>query len=408
MFHRFFPSQFIGSIKDPQEREIELEVARLYELLGRMYFYSNETLPIMYTIVRFLNEAERAGPSPELASAYASMSVLAGLAQLHGLAETYVERALAVAKEVNQASNLITVYVVTSAYLLTVGKWEAVRSRAEEAKALCEQLGDYRQWGDATAMLGETAFIAGDTHYSMSIQKQLLEDARRRRSPLHQCWGLLGVAVNNIRWSRAADALPMLEEALQILELTPNVASSIETNGQIALAYLRLGQEEKALAHAERALSLSEKISPTVYSMDIGFTGIADVYFELWEKAIQTKRTDADYLKQLAEKSVKLLRAFEKVFPIGQPVTPIYQGWYEWLTGNSEAAIRTLTRGLEVAQKYNMRYEEGLIRLRLALYAQGNLESRKINLGRAIELFEQMGAVNELRVAREEARKAGI
>ncbi|HET8669193.1 MAG TPA: hypothetical protein VFM05_00805, partial [Candidatus Saccharimonadales bacterium] len=115
MLHRFFPSQFIGSIRDTERRNIALEVARLYELLGRMYFYSNETLPIMYTIVRFLNEAERAGPSPELASAYASMSVLAGFAQLHGLAETYVERALEVAKEVNQASNLITVYVVTSA-----------------------------------------------------------------------------------------------------------------------------------------------------------------------------------------------------------------------------------------------------------------------------------------------------
>jgi tetratricopeptide (TPR) repeat protein len=373
-----------------------------------MYFYSNETLPIMYTIVRFLNEAERAGPSPELASAYASMSVLAGFAQLHGLAETYVERALAVAKEVNQASNLITVYVVTSAYLLTVGKWEAVRSRVEEAKAICEQLGDYRQWGDATAMLGETAFIAGDMHYSMNIQKILLEDARRRRSPLHQCWGLLGVAVNNIRWNRAADALPMLEEALQILELTPNVASSIETHGQVALAYLRLGQEDKALAHAERALSLGEKISPTVYSMDIGFTGVADVYFELWENAIQTKRTDVDFLRQCAEKAIKLLRAFEKVFPIGQPVTPLYQGWYEWLTGKPDAAIRTLTKGLGAAQKFKMRYEEGLIRLKLAMYAQGNLEERKTNLGRAIELFEQMGAVNELRLAREEARRAGI
>jgi tetratricopeptide (TPR) repeat protein len=192
------------------------------------------------------------------------------------------------------------------------------------------------------------------------------------------------------------------------LELTPNVASSIETNGQIALGYLRLGQEEKALAHAERVLSLSEKISPTVYSMDIGFSGVADVYFELWEKAIQSKRTDSDYLRQCAEKAVKLLRAFEKVFPIGQPVTPVYQGWYEWLTGKPDAAIKTLTKGLEAAQKFQMRYEEGLIRLKLAMYAQGNLEARKTNLGRAIELFEQMGAVNELRLAQEEARRAGI
>ncbi len=410
VFHRTFPSRFIGSARDVQKRDVAIEVARLYELLGRIYFYSNETLPIMYSVVRFLNEAEKAGPSPELASAYSSMSVLAGFAQLHKLAETYVDRALAIAREVNLPSNLITVYVVTSAYLITVGKWEDVRRRVEEAKAICEQLGDTRQWGDATAMLGESAFISGDTFYSMNIQRILLEDARRRRNPLHQCWGLLGVSANNIRWGKAADALPMLEEGLRILEETPNLASSIEINGQIALAHLRLGQEEKALTYAEKVLKLSENLSPTVYSMDVGFSGIADVYFELWERALQdqAKKEDSNHLKELAEKAIKRLIAFEKVFPIGQAVTPIYQGWYERLTGKHQAAIKSLRRGLEAALKFNMAYEEGLIRLKLAAYAQGNLDTRKQNLRRAMEIFEKMGALNELRLAQEEAQKAGI
>jgi tetratricopeptide (TPR) repeat protein len=311
---------------------------------------------------------------------------------------------------VNLPSNLITVYVVTSAYLLTVGRWEEVRQRVEEAKAICEQLGDYRQWGDATAMLGESAFIAGDTSYSMKVQKELLEDARRRRNPLHQCWGLLGVAVNNLRWGKAAEALPMLEEALRILEETPNVASSIETNGQIALAHFRLGQEEKALTYAEKVLDLSEKLSPTVYSMDIGFSGIADVCFELWEKALgdPLKKEKADPLKQMAERAVRLLVAFQKVFPIGQAVTPIYQAWYEWLTGRAEEAVKSLNRGLEAAQKFNMAYEEGIIRLKLAAYAQENRDVRKQNIRRAVEIFEKMSATNELRLAQEEARKADI
>jgi class 3 adenylate cyclase/tetratricopeptide (TPR) repeat protein len=408
VFHRLFPARFIGSGKDSQSRETAIEVARLYELLGRIYFYSNETLPIMYSVVRFLNEAEKAGPSPELASAYSSTAVLAGFAQLHKPAEAYVNRALAVAREVNLPSNLITVYVVTSAYLITVGKWEDVRKRVEEAKTICERLGDTRQWGDATAMLGESAFISGDTSYSMDMQKVLLEDARRRRNPLHQCWGLLGVSVNNIRWGKAADALPMLEEALRILDETPNLASSIEINGQIALAHLRLGQEEKALAYAEKVLQLSEKISPTVYSMDVGFSGAADVYFELWERSLRDSSTNSDHLKALAERAFKLLIAFEKVFPIGKAVTPIYQGWYEWLMGKPEAAIKTLRRGLEAALKFNMIYEEGLIRLKLAVYSQGNLDVRNRNLWRAMEIFERMGALNELRLAQEEAQKAGV
>src|SRR5215208_2385395 len=75
--HRYFPSRYIGSLKG-EDREIALAVARLYELMGRIYFYSNETIPIMYSILRFLNTAERAGSSPELASSYSGMAVLAG------------------------------------------------------------------------------------------------------------------------------------------------------------------------------------------------------------------------------------------------------------------------------------------------------------------------------------------
>jgi hypothetical protein len=141
--------------------------------------------------------------------------------------------------------------------------------------------------------------------------------------------------------------------------------------------------------------------------MNVGYSGVADVYFELWERSSHDPAT-AEHLQQCAEKAIKLLVAFEKVFPIGQAVTPIYRAWHEWLTGKQEEAVKSLRRGLEAALKFNMAYEEGLIRLKLATYSQGNLDTRKRNLWRAIEIFEKMGALNELRLAQEEAQKAGI
>jgi len=406
VLHRYFPTRYIGSVKG-DEREIALEVSRLYELMSRIYFYSNETLPIMYTVLRFLNSAEKAGTSPELASAYSNMSVLAGFAQLHNLAETYVSRGLAVAEEVNQPSNLITVSVVTSAYKITVGKWAEVRERVEEAKAICEQLGDYRQWGDCTAMLGECALISGDLHYAGKIQKVLLDDARRRRSPLHQCWGLLGVARNSIRLGHEAEAIPMLEEALEILKETPNLSSSIETTGQLALAHCRLNQDEAALDYVKKVLDLSANISPTVYSMNIGFAAVADACFELWEKALHAQPViDADQYELLAEKAIKPVRAFQGVFPIGQPVTPYYQGWYEWLTGKPEAALKAWQRGLDAALKFNMPYEEGLLRGKLGAHQKD--DEQKNHFERAIQIFENMGAAHELKLTRAEAHKAGF
>ncbi|MEP6894790.1 MAG: AAA family ATPase, partial [Chloroflexota bacterium] len=407
VFHRYFPARHIGSVKG-DEKDVAFEVSRLYELMSRIYFYSNETLPIMYTVLQFLNSAEKAGVSPELAAAYSSMGVLAGFAQLNKLAEAYVDRGLAVAEQVNQPSNLITTGVVTSAYKIMVGKWDEVREKVEEAKGLCEKLGDYRQWGDCTAMLGENAIISGDIQYSINIFNILLEDARRRRNPLHQGWGLLGIARSNIRLGKPEIGIPMLEEALQILDETPNLASSIETNSQLALAHLRSGNHEKALAFARKTLDLCANISPTVYSMNLGFAALADTCFELWDDALQTpsRKLEAEQYKLLAERALKPIRAFQSIFPIGKPVTPYYQGWYEWLTGKQEAALKSWHKGLEAAQKFNMPYEEGLIRVKLGTYEKD--DSRKNHLERAIQIFMKMGVVHELSLARSAADQAGF
>ena len=63
---------------------------------------------------------------------------------------------------------------------------------------------------------------------------------------------------------------------------------------------------------------------------------------------------------------------------------------------------------MEAAQKFNMPYEEGLIRVRLASYAQDTPDARRQHVRRAIEIFERMGAIHELKLAQEQAQKAGI
>jgi tetratricopeptide (TPR) repeat protein len=389
-----------------EKRNVALEVARLYELMSRMYFYSNETVPVLYSAFRFLNEAEKAGTSAELAIAYASMAVTAGFAQLHPLAESYVQRALAVAKEVDQPSNIITVNVVTGAYKLAAGKWEEVRQKALQAKAISEELGDYRQWGDSVVLAAESALISSDLAFAMQLQQILLEDARRRRSPLHQGWALFGVAANNIRLGNAAAAVPMLEEALQILEEIPNIPSSINTNGTIALAHLRLDHNQQALLHAGQVLKLAENLSPTVYSLNIGFSAVAEVYFRLWESALQdrSRKLNPEQLQSSALKAIKLVRAFEKVFPIGQPSTPYYQGWYEWLAGDKQKAVRLWNKSLEASQRFRMLYEEGLARVKLGT-AETEADLRAAHLKRAIEIFETMKVPYELGLAKEIARR---
>jgi tetratricopeptide (TPR) repeat protein len=388
----------MGSLSNLKEREVAIEVARLYEFMSRVYFYSNETLPIIYSVLRFVNEAERTGTSAELATAYSSLAVVMGYAQLHGWAEAYVERGMAVARKVNEPSNIITVNVVTGVYKVMVGKWEEVRALALEAKEFCEQLGDYRQWGDSTLLMAESAFVSGDIEYSLKFEKILLEDAGRRHNPLQQGWALFGVASISIRRGKEAIAIPMLEEALQILEELPNLASSINTNGQLALAHFRLGNEAKALEYGSTVINLAADITPTVYSLHIGLSAIAQVYFELWERALQnpTGKVGAYIYKDHAEEAIRLLRNFRKMVPIGQPYLSYFEGWRQWLMGKHEKAIQTWYKGLEAARKYRTLYEEGLLRAKLGVALKDAPEQRREHFERAKQIFEEMGAVREL------------
>jgi tetratricopeptide (TPR) repeat protein len=190
----------------------------------------------------------------------------------------------------------------------------------------------------------------------------------------------------------------MLEEALQILVELPNLASSINTNGQLALSHFRMGNEEKALAYSQTVLDLATDITPTVYSLHIGFSAIAEIYFELWEKALQNpaQKADAKNYKENAEQAIKLLRSFRNMMPIGQPILAYYVGWHHWITGNHEKAIQTWQKGLEAANKFKTLYEEGLLRARLVSVMREAPEKQREYFERACQIFDEMGAVRDL------------
>jgi hypothetical protein len=55
-----------------------------------------------------------------------------------------------------------------------------------------------------------------------------------------------------------------------------------------------------------------------------------------------------------------------------------------------------------------MPYQEGLMRVRLGAALKDNDNVRREHFERATQIFEKMGAVRELELARSEARKAGF
>ena len=82
-----------------------------------------------------------------------------------------------------------------------------------------------------------------------------------------------------------------------------------------------------------------------------------------------------------------------------------YQGLHEFLTGKHDAALKSWIKGLEAAKKFNLLHEEGLIRVRLGA-VESDPTKRADHFKRAIAIFETMGAVHGLLIAKEAAQKA--
>jgi tetratricopeptide (TPR) repeat protein len=213
---------------------------------------------------------------------------------------------------------------------------------------------------------------------------------------------LFGVSSIYIRQGEYEKAIPMLEEEIQILEELPNMASSINSNALLALAHYRLGDVEKALNYASIVLDLASDLSPTVYSLDVGFSAVAEVYFDLWEKALQNPNglLDANRFKQLTEKALKLLKGFRNIFPIGQPYLAFYTGRWYWNLGKPQKAVKTWQAGLEAAKKYGLLYEEGLLHARLGSSLRHMPAEQLAHFECAAQVFGEMGAVRDLGIVK--------
>ena len=93
--HRILPAKTVR--RQGQLREESLEASRIYLRLTEVFWFANDTPALGHAGLRALNSAERAGPSPELARAYAMLCLAAGSIPIHPLARNYSRRALEVA-----------------------------------------------------------------------------------------------------------------------------------------------------------------------------------------------------------------------------------------------------------------------------------------------------------------------
>jgi class 3 adenylate cyclase/tetratricopeptide (TPR) repeat protein len=413
MSHRWWPERYVG-LRSPQ-REILLQEASAYEALTESYYLASLPLHTVAAGVKSLNLAELAGPSPELARGYASFGALMGFVPLHGLAESYSQRAMQTAEASDNVAALAWVSMIRGIYETGIGKWDSASALFDNVVRTNTRLGDERHAGDGTQLLASVAYFRGNFEESLHLVEGLYGSAVRRNDRRVQAEAL--------RWKGhcllALGKLQELQTCVNELQKLRSAGTSGDVFNQtdvyalLAALHTRRGEKQKALDAIGEAARRAVKMPNSSSEMILERATIAETYLRLWEMqgaeskspAARPDNAPAGVLdnatvvlrcRQGASKACKALGSLSRVFPIGQPFTLLWSGLYSHLRGNSAKANAGWTKSLAAAKQLQMLYAEGLAEYALGRHLQSHDQNRKARLQRASDIFRRVGAAHEL------------
>jgi hypothetical protein len=105
-------------------------------------------------------------------------------------------------------------------------------------------------------------------------------------------------------------------------------------------------------------------------------------------------------LKSNARQACQFLHKYARGFPIGRPRAWLWQGLYDWLTGQSARARQAWQRSLNEAERLGMVYEQGQAHYQIGRHLALTEPARQIHLARAVRIFDQLEAAYALKCTR--------
>ncbi|HMA38211.1 MAG TPA: adenylate/guanylate cyclase domain-containing protein [Chloroflexia bacterium] len=392
--HRLWPARFTGRAR---HRAVMLEATRAYERLAEIHVLRSDPLPGLYSLVRTVNLAEGAGPSPEVARGYATMSGAAALVPLYPVAEAYLRRARATAERVRDLPALTWVLQLTGYYNLTIGRWPAAQQALEEAIAISDRLGDRRRWEESSGLRAVAAYHQGDVARTQALNAAVYASATRRGDTQIRVLTLLTKAEYiDLPRNNLATAQTTIATALGLLAANTGRGEEILAYGLLALMHWRRGAPRPAGRAAQEAATRIAQSSPTlVYGLG-GYAAVAEVYLAAWEAEIQARGGARRSTERRAARACRALQGYARVFPIARSRAWISTGVYQWLAGRPGPAHRAWRRALRQARAFGMPYMAALAHYEIGRHLPVTHPARAGHLARARLLLRRLGAAYDL------------
>lgn len=336
--------------------EALLESIRAYERLVEIQYQRTDMPSFLLATFRALNLAENYGFSSELARCYSNVSAMVSAMMLPKAATRYTDRAKSVAAKAGELSTTAYVQTINSVHFIGQGKWESARKTLDEARELCESIGDHRRWSEATALTINLSCWNGEWD-------RLAEHARK----LCEAADSLGIQVATwaygwLLWIETAkdphsdNVLEAERELKHWLDADEELALADEVLGRggLLFGHLRRGELNSALEIADQIETVIGNAQPVaVYLLPV-YSALVDLYAEVCsvESDIAVKRKMMSRLRRMQRR----LAIFSLLIPISSPLKRLCDGRIHQLKGRTARARRSFRKGLQLSQRFRIPY----------------------------------------------------
>jgi serine/threonine protein kinase len=327
-----------------------IDAARAYDHLLQIHYYEAAGLPLVHATLRTLNLAERAGPSPELASAYAN--TFAGLAlspAMRRYAPGYLRRAEETLEQAPDPAVESYLLLLKGLDLANQGRWREGEPVIRGAIAIAERLGYQRRWEEAVSILAYNHGMRGLTSEALAEAESVYRSSLRG-DPQTRCWSL-------IERARSKLALARVDEACRDLDAAAALAEGLGRDerwwiaGVQTLAELESGDAPRAMLLADRTLHAIGRRIPLVSAAGAGYAALAETCLKLTERAEPSARAER---RAAAAAACRALRRFATTFPLMGAHAELAEGELARLLGKPARARAAFTRAIESAERADL------------------------------------------------------
>jgi tetratricopeptide (TPR) repeat protein len=378
----------VAASDNPHERARYREAALAAERLSQVHYFLNEQNHAFGASLRCAQLAERLGPSPELARAYATLSVAMNFVPIPGLSGRYGDRAERVAEIAGDPSATGFVKFLSGLNACGAGRWRDARTSLEVALELALETGDVRSAQEIRTLLFDALMWSGLCEEALEHADRIRESGEKTKNKQALAWVTGNLAMLNMLQGHAREAVRTFEAASAMTaETGDNTAKLVESSR--AIAHLMVGDWDEARRIADEIRALSGP-PPAAWHCCQGYMAAAEVYLALWERAVVGEQPLEDY-ERLATDAVRVLERGAKMFPWAQSAALRLRGFHHWLSGRRRRALRSFRRAVTVGRDMTMPFDEAKAHFEIARHT-GDPHHRDEHARRARLIYEQVGA----------------